>query len=290
MRTREATEALETNGSQNAGPNRHKVPDSQDGYAAQVHAAQIISGGNSTLSRASGSTLLHLQRSHGNRYVQRVVASAKNRGNEVTSDVESAIDRARSGGQALDQGVRSQMEAAFGADFGAVRVHTGPEAHALNRAVNATAFTTGPDIFFRDGSYDPSNTGGKELLAHELTHVVQQGGASVAAHMDAQATPLQRMCPACAEEEKKGPLQYKLDVSQPGDPYELEADRTAAAVMKTLGTASPGDRITGPQDFTAASSVAGNASAEFEAQTVQSTEATAGSEPAATEEEEKAAT
>jgi len=256
MRTRQETIALERSNSQIAGTERHQIHDLQHGCTAQARAGEILAREESRLSRSSESALLRLQQRHGNRYVQRLVA-ARSGENEVTSDVESAIDRARSGGQALDHSVRSQMEGAFGADFAAVRVHTGPDAHALNHAVNAVAFTTGPDIFFRDGSYNPSNSGGKELLAHELTHVVQQGGASMDAHIDSQRSPVQRMCPACAEEEKKGPLQYKLDVSQPGDPYELEADRTAAAVMKTLATASP--------------------------------KATAGSEPAATEEEEKAA-
>ena len=59
-----------------------------------------------------------------------------------------------------------------------VRVHTGPEADTLNDSMSARAFTTGQDIFLKRGEYDPRSTAGQELLAHELTHVVQQGGAS----------------------------------------------------------------------------------------------------------------
>lgn len=66
------------------------------------------------------------------------------------------------------------MELAFGADFGAVRVHAGPEASELNQRIQATAFTTGNDIYFRDGMPDTSSSSGQELLAHELTHTIQQ--------------------------------------------------------------------------------------------------------------------
>ncbi|MEQ8958488.1 MAG: DUF4157 domain-containing protein [Coleofasciculus sp. C2-GNP5-27] len=72
-------------------------------------------------------------------------------------------------------GVRkSRMEGAFGADFSGVRVHTDAKSDELNQAIQAKAFTTGEDIFFRDGAYQPGSRGGQELLAHELTHVVQQ--------------------------------------------------------------------------------------------------------------------
>jgi hypothetical protein len=92
----------------------------------------------------------------------------------VDAGVESQIESARGGGQPLDHGTRAQMEGAFGADFTGVRVHTGAESDTLNRAVQARAFTTGQDIFFGGSEYDPGSSGGKELLAHELTHVVQQ--------------------------------------------------------------------------------------------------------------------
>jgi hypothetical protein len=68
------------------------------------------------------------------------------------------------------------MENAFGADFGGVRVHTDSTSDTMNRAIQARAFTTGKDVFFRQGEYNPSSRNGQELLAHELTHVVQQTG------------------------------------------------------------------------------------------------------------------
>jgi hypothetical protein len=69
------------------------------------------------------------------------------------------------------------MEGAMGTDFSSVRVHTGSESDSLNKSLSARAFTTGSDIFFRSGEYNPATTQGQQLLAHELTHVVQQGAA-----------------------------------------------------------------------------------------------------------------
>src|SRR5205814_6565446 len=80
----------------------------------------------------------------------------------------------RGGVQSLDAGVRSQMESAFGENFGDVRVHTGGDAERVNEELGARAVTRGRDIYFGKGEYDSSTREGKELLAHELTHVVQQ--------------------------------------------------------------------------------------------------------------------
>ncbi len=100
-------------------------------------------------------------------------------GGEVDASVAQQIGRARGGGQALDDGVRRQMEQGFGADFSGVRVHTGGQADTLNRSLNAKAFTAGNDIFFGKGQYNPGSSGGQKLIAHELTHTVQQGAAGV---------------------------------------------------------------------------------------------------------------
>jgi hypothetical protein len=89
-------------------------------------------------------------------------------------DIEASIQQARSGGQPLDENVRKPIEQAFGADFGGVRIHADSQADTLNRSLQARAFTTGEDVFFRQGEYNPGSQQGQELLAHELTHVVQQ--------------------------------------------------------------------------------------------------------------------
>jgi hypothetical protein len=93
--------------------------------------------------------------------------------------VESEIHRAKGGGQTLDPQLQRSMGQAMGADFSHVKVHTDTTSDHLNHTLQAKAFTTGSDVFFRQGEYNPSSKGGQELIAHELTHVVQQGGASV---------------------------------------------------------------------------------------------------------------
>jgi hypothetical protein len=95
---------------------------------------------------------------------------------EVSPEVESHINGSRGGGQPLPDGVRGSMESKFGQDFGGVRVHTGAGSAGAARSLNAQAFTTGQDIHFGAGQYRPGTPAGDKLLAHELTHTVQQTG------------------------------------------------------------------------------------------------------------------
>ena len=90
---------------------------------------------------------------------------------------EAAVD-AVSGGQPLTREQRSFFEPRFGADFSQVRIHAGGSADSAARAVGALAYTRGRDIVFRSDQHNPGTTAGGRLLAHELTHVVQQGAAT----------------------------------------------------------------------------------------------------------------
>lgn len=166
----------------------------------------------STLKRAQGSNssqagqfLLQLQKQYGNSYVQRVIDLSKKADNDtsVAPEIEQSIQQARGGGQALDSKIRTQMESSFGSDFSSVRVHTNSQANALNHALRSRAFTTGKDIFFKQGEYSPECSGGRELLAHELTHVVQQAGGI-----------------------------HSMSVGKSGDRYEQEADEVARLVIQ----------------------------------------------------------
>jgi len=98
-------------------------------------------------------------------------------GFDAGSAFESRLSATRGGGRPLPDNVRGQMEAGFGTDFSGVRVHTGSEAARLNRAVSAQAFTHGKDIYLGERNHDLGTNPDKRLLAHELTHVVQQTGA-----------------------------------------------------------------------------------------------------------------
>jgi len=95
-------------------------------------------------------------------------------GGDLSPDVEQDL-RSTSGGSAIDPVVRSQLEGAMGADLSSVRLHAGERAERLNRSMSAEAFTHGRDIYFRDGLPDTGTTSGLHLLAHEVTHTVQQG-------------------------------------------------------------------------------------------------------------------
>jgi hypothetical protein len=115
-------------------------------------------------------------------------------------EVEATIARTRGSGAGLDPGVRDRVGAHVGDSLTDVRVHTDATADALARSVSARAFTTGSDVYFARGEYRPGSTDGDRLLAHELSHVVQQRGA---------------------------PTSGPLVVSQPGDALEADADRAA---------------------------------------------------------------
>jgi hypothetical protein len=153
-----------------------------------------------------------MQRTAGNGAVQRMLIQARQDDGHGPApvEVEQAIDRARGNGQPLDARVRGDMEEAFGTDFDGVRIHADAAADRLSRSVNAQAFTTGQDVFFREGTYDPGSSSGRVLLAHELTHVVQQTGDEV---------------------------RPKLVIGPAGDQYEQEADRVAAEVVNRPPTA-----------------------------------------------------
>jgi len=110
---------------------------------------------------------------------------AKNRENstsEVSNNLESQINAIKGGGRPLAKSERAYFEPRFGTDFSRVRVHTGAQAAESARAVNAKAYTIGQDVTFGVGQYTPGTSEGRRLIAHELTHVVQQGGKSVFTH------------------------------------------------------------------------------------------------------------
>ncbi|HVU12619.1 MAG TPA: DUF4157 domain-containing protein [Phototrophicaceae bacterium] len=97
---------------------------------------------------------------------------------DVNSQVEKGIQQTAGSGQALPESTRSFLEPRFGHDFSSVNVHADSSSDSLNRSIQARAFTRGSDIYFANGEYQPDSSSGRELLAHELTHVIQQTGGS----------------------------------------------------------------------------------------------------------------
>jgi hypothetical protein len=130
-------------------------------------------------------------------------------GPAVNGGAPALVDRAlASQGRSLDPWTRAFMESRFNQDFGHVRIHAGPAAGDSARAVNALAYTVGSDVVFRPESYAPETAEGRRLLAHELTHVVQQAGAggarglpeAAASHVATSAAPAIMRSPGACED------------------------------------------------------------------------------------------
>lgn len=121
-------------------------------------------------------------------------------GGTVHPDVATAIGAARGSGHSLPEEVRAQVSEHVGDPLHDVKIHTDSTADQLARSVAARAFTTGNDVFFAAGEYQPSSKDGQSLIAHELTHVVQQRGA---------------------------PTGGPMTVSEPGEAIEVEAESVA---------------------------------------------------------------
>jgi len=97
----------------------------------------------------------------------------------VSGNLQSRLKSNKGGGSPMSRDTQDSMGAAFGAAFGNIRIHTDSEALQMSKELHAQAFTHGNDIYFNHGKYDPDSTNGKHLLAHELTHTLQQTGGNL---------------------------------------------------------------------------------------------------------------
>ncbi|MCA9922405.1 MAG: DUF4157 domain-containing protein [Anaerolineales bacterium] len=171
--------------------------------------------GNIEKSRALGQTPHHLdastvsqmQNTIGNSAVQRLLAQRSgDKPSTVDEETAVSINQSRGSGHELDADMAARVSGVMGQDFSDVTIHTDSNANQLSQQLGAKAFTTGEDIYFREGEYNPNTSDGQHLIAHELTHVVQQGAS----------TPS---------------VQGKMSVNAPNDQYEVEADKVADTVM-----------------------------------------------------------
>ena len=97
---------------------------------------------------------------------------------EQSDDFERKLEVSKSSGEKLQGELKAEMESKIGADFSNIKVHTGPVADSLAKDIGALAFAIGNNVYFKEGQFNPNSTDGKHLLAHELTHTVQQGAAN----------------------------------------------------------------------------------------------------------------
>ncbi len=114
--------------------------------------------------------------------------SESNSSQTASQYIEKSLNSSKGSGTPLPDNTRVRMESSFGTDFSGVRVHIDSSAVQMNKELRAQAFTYGSDIYFNAGKYNPDNKDGQKLLAHELTHTIQQGAGI-------QGKLIQRMLP-----------------------------------------------------------------------------------------------
>jgi hypothetical protein len=169
------------------------------------------------------STAVHLQRVVGNEVVSRMVEESSEEERSPVLDVVG-----HGGGHPLDSHVREDMEGRLGQDFSDVRVHTDSAAAASARSVQARAYTVGNEIVFDNGHYQPGSDHGRQTLAHELTHVVQQRSGPV------DGTP----------------TDGGIQLSDPSDRFEQQAENNAARAISSNAAVggAPVQRQGAPED------------------------------------------
>jgi hypothetical protein len=192
----------------------HGTPAAGEHEAAGEAGRALAAGDAGKLGPAA---VMHLQRNAGNASVAQLLGDDQD--TTQRSPVKDVVGRG--GGNPLDEKTRTDMEARFGEDFSAVRVHTDGQAGDSARSVNAHAYTVGHDIVFAAGQFDPGTPAGQRTIAHELTHVVQQRSGPV----------------------DGSPVAGGIRLSHPADRFEQaaaqNADRVMAAPPPTPGPVQP---------------------------------------------------
>jgi hypothetical protein len=170
-------------------------------------------------------------------------------GTPTSPDLEARLQSTKGGGQPIPDGTRQQMESSMGADFSGVRVHEDSGAAQMNKDLNARAFTHGNDIYFNSGQYKPEDKQGQHLLAHELTHTVQQGAAPV---KQGKATMQQEAAPG-AQKQAEAPTVQRGVL----DSLEDAADWVGGEVSDAAGAVADGAEELADDAVDAAKAVGG---------------------------------
>ena len=177
----------------------HPAPARRKDEADSTSAEALMLGRTDAL---TPSAVMHLQKTAGNASVTAALEE------QEASPVKDVVG---SGGSPLDRDTRGFMESSLGADFSDVRVHTDSKASESAKSVQAHAYTVGNDVVFQSGKYEPQSESGQRMLAHELTHVVQQRSGPVAGT----------------------PAPGGIKISHPSDSFEQAAESNAARVMSS---------------------------------------------------------
>jgi hypothetical protein len=181
-------------------PESHQAPTKQKDAAESAGPDALMHGRTDVL---TPSAVMHLQKTAGNATVSAALEE------QETSPVRDVVGSG--GGALLDRDTRGFMESRLGADFSDVRVHTDAKATESARSVQAHAYTVGNDVVFQSDKYAPQSDSGQRMLAHELTHVVQQRSGPVAGT----------------------PAPGGIQISHPSDSFERAAEASADRVMSS---------------------------------------------------------
>ena len=179
-------------------PESHQAPARRKDEAEAAGPEALLHGRTDAL---TPSAVMHLQKTAGN---ATVTAALEEQEPSLVKDVVNS-----DAGAPLAIETRDFMESGLGADFGDVRIHTDSKASESARSVQAHAYTVGNNVVFQSGKYQPESDAGKRMLAHELTHVVQQRSGPVAGT----------------------PAPGGIKVSNPSDAFEQAAEGSADRVM-----------------------------------------------------------
>jgi Domain of unknown function (DUF4157) len=193
---------------------REQVPSSSDRAGRTIRSAGHDSAAVAFAAAAARSgrrvppdTVPHLQRAAGNSAVASLF------GDDLDGSLVHSVVGSDGSGQPLDASVQEVMESHLGADLSDVRVHTDARASESAAAINAQAYTAGNHIVFQRAAYQPGTDSGLHMLAHELTHVVQQRNGPV------DGTP----------------VAGGVNVSDPSDRFEQAAERNADSILRSIG-------------------------------------------------------
>src|SRR3989454_7082682 len=187
-------------------PESHQAPARRRDEGESAGPEALMNGCTDALTPAA---VMHLQKTAGNATVSAALEE------QEPSLVKNVVGSG--GGSPLDNDTKGFMESRLGADFDDVRVHTDAAASESARSVQAHAYTVGSDVVFQSGQYTPESDSGKRMLAHELTHVVQQRSGPVSGT----------------------PAAGGIKISHPSDRFEQAAESSADRVMSSASASAP---------------------------------------------------
>lgn len=166
---------------------------------------------------------------------EEMLQTKSDEGSVATPSIENQIHSTKGNGINLPDSTNQFMSSAMGSDFSGVKIHTGSNAIQMNRQLRARAFTYGNNIYFNSGEYRPESSTGKNLLAHELTHVVQQGSANKIQRRGLNNSEEEiQMKPLSIQNNSENTIQRDLATPPPAVAAAAQPDLTDAQIQEAI--------------------------------------------------------